>query len=247
MKRFLLILTLCMFFVFEVNGQNDLVITGIFDGPLTGGEPKVIELYVINDVPDLSLYSVGSANNGGGSDGPETTLSGSANAGDFIYIIDDNSSSALGVGFNSYFGFTPTLLFDGSGPSGAANINGDDAIELFYDATGAFAGSEMVVDVFGDINATGQTWEYLDGWAYRMENTGPDGSVFVVGDFSYSGVDATDGCTTNATCTPPFPIGSFSFVSPTVPTLSQWGLINLALMFMICGTLYIREMKLEIE
>ena len=35
-----------------------------------------------------------------------------------------------------------------------------------------------VIDVFGDIDVdgTGQSWEYLDGWAYRNNNTGPDGT-----------------------------------------------------------------------
>jgi plastocyanin len=51
-----------------VLGPTDLLISGVFDGPLPGGQPKGIELYVINDIADLSVYGVGSANNGGGSD-----------------------------------------------------------------------------------------------------------------------------------------------------------------------------------
>ena len=40
--------------------------------------------------------------------------------------------------------------------SSAANINGDDAIELFQNG--------IVVDVFGDINTGGSgPWEYMDG------------------------------------------------------------------------------------
>jgi len=53
---------------------SDMVITGVFDGPLTGGTPKVIELYVIRDITDLSVFGVGNANNGGGSDGQEFTF-----------------------------------------------------------------------------------------------------------------------------------------------------------------------------
>ena len=44
---------------------GDMVISGVVDGPLTGGIPKAIELYVVNPIPDLSIYGVGSANNGG--------------------------------------------------------------------------------------------------------------------------------------------------------------------------------------
>ena len=32
-----------------------LLITGVVDGPLTGGTPKAIEVYVVSDIPDLSL------------------------------------------------------------------------------------------------------------------------------------------------------------------------------------------------
>ena len=44
--------------------QGALVITGVVDGPLTGGTPKAIELYATTAVADLSIYGVGSANNG---------------------------------------------------------------------------------------------------------------------------------------------------------------------------------------
>ena len=54
--------------------QDNMVITAVFDGPLSGGTPKGIELYVIRDINDLSEYGVGSANNGGGSDGEEFTF-----------------------------------------------------------------------------------------------------------------------------------------------------------------------------
>ena len=61
--------------------SGDLQITAVFDGPLSGGLPKGVELYVVNDIPDLSQYGLGSANNGGGSDGEEFTFpTGSATA-----------------------------------------------------------------------------------------------------------------------------------------------------------------------
>ncbi|MGB3714574.1 MAG: hypothetical protein WA996_09110, partial [Candidatus Promineifilaceae bacterium] len=49
--------------------EDDLVITGIIDGPLFGGIPKAVELYAVNAIPDLSFYGIGLANNGGGTDG----------------------------------------------------------------------------------------------------------------------------------------------------------------------------------
>lgn len=71
---------------------GDLVITGVVDGPLTGGLPKAVELHVVNDIPDLSIYGVGSANNGGGTDGQEFAFPAiSATAGDFLYLATEST------------------------------------------------------------------------------------------------------------------------------------------------------------
>lgn len=179
---------------------SDLVITGVVDGPLSGGVPKAVELCVLNDIADLSAYGVGSANNGGGSDGEEFTFpAGPVSAGTFLYLASEAS------GFSTFFGFAPTHT------SAAASINGDDAIELFM------LGS--VVDVFGDINVdgSGQPWDYLDAWAYRQDGTGPDGSTFVLGNWSFSGINALDGETSNGSAATPFPIGSYSACELAVP------------------------------
>lgn len=172
---------------------TDLVITGVIDGPLTGGIPKAIELYVVNDIPDLSIFGVGSANNGGGSDGQEFTFPAvAATAGSFIYVATE------AVAFTTFFGFAPDYI-----SATAASINGDDAIELFELGT--------VIDVFGDINVdgSGTPWDYLDGWAYRNNNTGPDGSTFVLANWYFSGINALDGETDNASAAIPFPIGTY--------------------------------------
>lgn len=173
-----------------------LIITGVIDGPLSGGTPKAIELYALSDIPDLGIYGLGAANNGGGTDGIEYTLpSTSISAGSFFYVASDFDQ------FTAFLGFPPNV-FGGS----ASFVNGDDAIELFRYNT--------VVDVFGDINTdgTGQAWEYLDGWAYRVNGTGPDGPTFQLANFTYSGANALDGETSNATAATPFPIGSYSTI-----------------------------------
>jgi hypothetical protein len=87
--------------------------------------------------------------------------------------------------FSNFFGFAPTYT------SGAAAINANDAIELFA--------SGSVTDVFGDINVdgTGQPWDHVDGWTYRNDGTGPDGSTFVLANWSFSGTNALDGETSN--------------------------------------------------
>lgn len=187
----------------------ELIVTGVFDGPLSGGLPKVVELYAAEDIADLSTYGVGAANNGGGTDGVELIFSGSASAGDFLYVADTGSTFTPSV-FSDYFGVTPTLLFDGNfANGGAAAINGNDAVEVFFDATGAFSGGESVVDVFGEV--AGAFASYADGWAYRNNGTGPDDSTYVAANWAFSGTDINDGKTTNIDPAA-FPIGSYTAI-----------------------------------
>ncbi|PKG98712.1 ExeM/NucH family extracellular endonuclease [Paraglaciecola sp. MB-3u-78] len=172
---------------------SDIVITGVFDGPIPGGIPKGVELFVVNDIADLSVCGVGSANNGGGTDGQEFTFPATAaTAGSYIYLASESPQ------FTAFFGFAPTYT------DSAANINGDDAIELFCDGA--------VIDVFGDIavDGSGTDWESLDGWAYRTAGTGPDGSTFVIANWSFSGVNGLEGGLTNDTTTSLFPLKSYS-------------------------------------
>ena len=135
--------------------QAAFVITAVTDGDLSGGNPKSIMLQAVAPVADLTAWGVGSANNGGGSDGQEFTLpAGSAATGDVFVIVPNAPSQDF---FANNFVQDFTLLVNG-----AANINGDDAIELFSDGN--------VVDIFGDINTdgTGEDWEYKDGFAQRL-------------------------------------------------------------------------------
>jgi predicted extracellular nuclease/endonuclease I len=172
---------------------SDIVITGVIDATLTGGTPKAIEIFVINDIANLSTCGVGAANNGGGTDGEEITFNpGVATAGTYIYVASESTQ------FTNFFGFAPDYTGNG------ANINGDDAIELFCNG--------VVVDVFGDINidGNGEAWEYLNGWAARVADTGPDGSTFELASWSFSGVNALNGQTTNASATTPYPLKSYA-------------------------------------
>jgi hypothetical protein len=233
LTRTSLLLCFAVLVLANVSFGAPLLITGVFDGPLDGGEPKVVELFACEDIPNLALYAAGAANNGGGTDGPESILpAGPVSAGTFIYIVDDNSDSATGVEFNQYFGFTPTILVDSNlgTNGGAAAINGDDAVELFFDPTGLFTGGQTVVDTFGEIThatpGTAATWSYQDGWAYRISFTGPDGGTFVEPNWIYSGDDATDGQLTNDQVPGSrFPIGSYTCIpEPSTVALVLFGL-----------------------
>ncbi|AOW21182.1 T9SS type A sorting domain-containing protein [Urechidicola croceus] len=163
-----------------------LVISGVYDAQ-PSSQPKGVELYALVDISDLSVFGIGAANNGGGSDGIEFTFpSVSITAGSYIYI------AASATGFNAFFGFDADYV------DGNIGINGDDAIELFENG--------QVIDVFGDINGTGSAWDYENGWAYR--NVEGPSTVFVVSDWIYSGVDNLD-ATPNSSSTSPFPTATY--------------------------------------
>ncbi|WP_137165828.1 ExeM/NucH family extracellular endonuclease [Salinimonas lutimaris] len=178
-------------------GSAPLMLTGIYDGPLSGGVPKGIELLVTEDMDDLSVCGVGSANNGGGSAGEEFIFpSRSVVAGEFIYIASETT------GFTSFFGFAPDYT------SSAMSINGDDAIEVFCHGER--------VDVYGDINVdgTGQDWEYLDSFAYRTGGTA--NGEFTLSQWSVPGANTWDGENDNSTAAVPFPAGSFALIPATL-------------------------------
>lgn len=198
MKKIYSILTMAAILLsFNNLKAQDLVLTAVGDGDLPGGLPKFVELYVINNVADLSIYGIGSDNNktNGGSDGEEFTFPAVAGtAGQYIYIANDSA------GFHTYFGFSADY------ESNAAGANGDDAYELFMNGT--------TVDIYGviDLDGTGETWDFLDGWAYRNDGTGPDGNTYVDANWTVS-VTAFDGFLTNAAATNPMPVGTYAVVS----------------------------------
>ena len=145
------------------------------------------------------MYGVGFANNGLGSDGIEFTFpSQSATAGSFFTISYET------IEFQAYFGELPDFV------DGSLNINGDDSIELFYDG--------QVIDVYGDVNVAGGEWNYLDGWSYRQDASSPS-TAFNIADWTLSGINAVDSCSSNSACASVFPLNSYkhSIVSSTPP------------------------------
>ncbi len=207
MKKFLLLLSFAMSGFYAQGQCGNLYIAGAIDGPLSGGTPKGVQLCATADIADMSIYGLGSANNGGGSDGQEFTFDAtSASAGDCFWVASESS------GFNNFFGFAPCYT------TGAMSINGDDAIELFC--------SGAVVDLFGDINTdgTGECWDHVDGWA--ANNTGaPNNGAFDCADWTFSGPNALDGESDNGSAANPYP-NDVPQVCPSVPTpvtLSDFG------------------------
>ena len=169
---------------------ESLSLKGILDFsvPSGGADGKGIHLVANQDIADLSLYGIGIANNGGGSDGQEYTFqSVSINKNEHILIA--NSPELI----SSYFGdcydnFSHVFASD-------ISLNGDDAVELFSGG--------IVIETFGDINTdgTGQNWEYLDSWAYVNQE----------GNWLFGEVNCTDGTESTQSSDCPYPMCSEIF------------------------------------
>ena len=138
------------------------------------------------DITDLSIFGVGVASNGGGSDGIDQELPVmSISAGDNVLLA--RSSDAMSLYLEDCYAEFEHVIQAGS----SISQNGDDAIELFEQG--------VVIQTFGDVDVDGtdQAWEYTDSWAY------------LVGDsWTYGGVNCTDGSQTSATSDCLYPICS---------------------------------------
>lgn len=151
---------------------------------------KAVHLKAEEDVADLSVYSLGVANNGGGTDGIEFTLPVmAASAGDDILIAREDATLA------AYFGDC-NGSFEIVIQSDAMNQNGDDAIELFS--------GETVIETYGnaDVDGTGEAWEYAGSWGYKLGD-----------EWIYGGIDcaATSTTTQDSNCTYPMCLNALQF------------------------------------
>ena len=166
---------------------NELSLKGITDFKIPFGTSagKSIHLIADTNITNLSIYGIGVANNGGGTNGQELRFPAIAVAkGNQIIVVRDSASIA------SYFGECwsafNTIIIDSAG---IVSQNGDDAVELFKVGE--------VVETFGNANidGTGKDWEYTGSWAFK-NNTG---------NWIYGALNCTDSSTTifNSKCVYP--------------------------------------------
>lgn len=205
-------------------GSVELELQGIIDFtvPEGGASGKAIHLVANADIADLSEYGLGSANNGGGTDGQEYTFPAqSVNSGDHILLLRDQTAMEnylTTAGLNLW----DVIIEDTAGD--AADGNGNDAVELFKNGA--------VVETFGDINDDNSGtngWDYQDAWAYKDVA----GSVWPAG-WIYGVPNCTDDTATtfDSTCVYPF-VASLSSSQFTASQLNIFpnpvtdGLINI--------------------
>ena len=170
--------------VCEPTGSVDIELIGVMDFTVsTGGSTgKAHHLVATADNVQLSDYGLGSANNGGGTDGEEFSLpAGIVNNGDNILVVRD--AAAIEAYFTTAgYNLFDLVIVDTGGD--AVDGNGNDAIELYKNGS--------VVETFGDItDSSAADWNYLDSWAYKTTL----GAAWPTG-WSYGGANCTDGSTT---------------------------------------------------
>jgi len=186
--------------------QGSLILTGIMDGTLAGGTPKVIELYVTTDIADLSLYGVELVSNAGSSAGSvETFFSGTATAGEFIYVSTEAPK------FTSVLGFAPNFT------TNDVNHNGDDDFYI-YGPAGAVPGGTLL-DTWGGSDAvdnTGTVADLLDSWAYRANGTSAN-TTFTSSEWTITAPNSLDGLTA-AEMNTAFPNGTFTAAGVPEPS-----------------------------
>ena len=181
-----------------------LTLTGIMDFGLSGNSGKAVMLTANQSISDLSTYGMGSANNGGGTDGQEYTFPAvSVSAGEHIVICRDQAAlSSYFAGCLEQFNgalFPTNIIENSSFPDG----NGDDAYELFHNGA--------VIETFGDINTQVNT--YLDSWAWK------DTASANVGNWVYGGNNCSDNSSSTQTSNCPFPLATTACVATYDVTL----------------------------
>lgn len=145
---------------------------------------RAIHLRANRDIADLSVYGIGIANNGGGSDGREMDLPSIAvSEGDHILFIRDDDVATIATYLGSCFD-----KFDHIGEDPGINFNGDDGVELYKDLD--------VIEVYGDVidDGTGLYWEYTGSWAYKAY-----GDTYV-----YGGANCAEFAATNESSSCPY-------------------------------------------
>ena len=186
-----------------------LVLTGLVDGPLTGGAPKAVEFFATEDIADLSIYGIELVSNAGSSAGVvETAFAGSILAGEYYYIATES------VEFANVFGFAPDL------ETNDANHNGDDDFYLYQNG--------VVIDTWGGsdgIDNTDTVADVLDSWAYRLDNTGPS-ATFDATEWTIAAPNSLDDLDA-AGVSAAVPFGSYAVPEPASLALLSLGGVTL--------------------
>jgi hypothetical protein len=158
--------------------RGEVMITSILDGTLTGGCPKVIELFVTG-TENLGNYEIWRSLNGapfGSGTGSRSTMSGTF-SNTFVYLVKTDHAGIFVNVWGDEGIFANVVLM------GIIGGNGNDGFQIRDKAT------YSVID---------QVWEendsdsYRDSYWYRNHGTGPDGG-WLLSSWRTPGNDFLDG------------------------------------------------------
>ena len=141
-----------------------MVLGGLVDMTLpNGNEVKGIELWVNQDINDLSQYGIEISQDGNGSSGIINTLPAtSVSSGEKILISPDVQA------YSDYFGncFENYDEIINIPTNSGFDFDGNDAISLYF--------NNEIIERFGHphINGNGTAWDYSNSWAYKDSSLG---------------------------------------------------------------------------
>jgi hypothetical protein len=166
----------------ELKGVMEL--DNYIDG--AGGRVRAIQLNVLKDIPDLSIFHIQIASNGAAPDPTDIDFvfpAQAATAGDKLFVVRDADAALAATYFGS--GYAQFTEFQ----TGGMTHNGDDAILLYENGTS--------IESFGEpgVDGTDMFWEYTDSWAYKIGTEWYYAGVGCVTNAAGEATDATSSCT----------------------------------------------------
>jgi len=204
MKKFYLFFALLM----SLASFGQPIITMIADGDESGGVPAVLEIYAKGSV-DFTQYTLQNQTNNNTTWGADFDLSPLGTVtDDFVYVYSNKNATTDAFAAN-YPSVTANAL-DATSAS-VLNINGDDRVRIIETST------STVIDAYGEdgIDGSGSNWEYKDGYAKRLNGTGPD-PVFIEANWEFhNGALDTHGAVQDGTLYEDI-IGIGTYTPPTV-------------------------------
>ncbi|WP_139956261.1 T9SS type A sorting domain-containing protein [Flavicella sediminum] len=169
-------ITLITMLLLTVTSFAQPIITAIYSGDCSG-KPRGIEIYAKGEV-DFTLYKIQNQANGTGVAFADRSIDMDALGtitDEFIYVIRNSGEFSDTVTDFAAIDGTETVLYGAD----VAWVSGDDAVRIVRKS------DDVVIDFYGvlDEDGTGKPWDYLKGYAKRIDGTTPTGA-FTIADWS---------------------------------------------------------------
>ena len=188
LNNFRLILSAAVLVAASATANANLIISEVIDATLAGGNPKFVEITNTSGT-DFTFSGGGIVvqSNSNTDLDIDVDLTGvTINAGQ-SYVIQTEANDGQAV-FEATYGFAADMY------STAFFSNGDDRY-ILADADDGAGVATNLVDIHGaiDVDGSGEPWEYLDGYAFRLPTVlSGNGGVFDIAEWFHSGVNGLE-------------------------------------------------------